>query len=56
MNQHTTPYLDDIVARLRRDIDLKVQVQHLKAKFCNNAETMQQVLDLTRMIGRKETT
>lgn len=40
MNQHTTPYLNDIVARLRCDIDLKVQVQHLKAKFCNNAETM----------------
>jgi len=40
MNQHTTPQLDDIVARLRADIDLKVEVQHLKAKFCNNAETM----------------
>lgn len=40
MNRHTTPHLDDIVARLRRDIDLKVEVQHLKAKFCNNAETM----------------
>ncbi len=40
MNQHNTPQLDNIVARLRNDIDLKVAVQHLKAKFCNNAETM----------------
>ena len=40
MNQHNTPQLDTIVARLRSDIDLKVGVQHLKAKFCNNAETM----------------
>jgi 5-methylthioribose kinase len=40
MNQHNTPQLDTIVARLRADIDLKVEVQHLKAKFCNNAETM----------------
>jgi len=40
MNRHTTPQLDNIVARLRGDIDLKVGVQHLKAKFCNNAETM----------------
>lgn len=40
MNRHTTPQLDGIVARLRMDIDLKVEVQHLKAAFCNNAETM----------------
>lgn len=40
MNQHNSPQLDDIVARLRADIDLKVEVQHLKAAFCNNAETM----------------
>lgn len=40
MNQHNTPQLDGIVARLRADIDLKVEVQHLKSKFCNNAETM----------------
>jgi 5-methylthioribose kinase len=39
-NHHTSPQLDDIVARLRNDIDLKVEVQHLKAAFCNNAETM----------------
>ncbi len=37
---HHTPLLDPIVARLRADIDLKVEAQHLKAKFCNNAETM----------------
>ncbi len=40
MNQHNTPQLDAIVARLRADTDLKVEAQHLKAKFCNNAETM----------------
>ena len=40
MNSHNAPQLDNIVARLRADIDLKVEVQHLKAKFCNNAETM----------------
>ncbi|MHA1128379.1 MAG: S-methyl-5-thioribose kinase [Alphaproteobacteria bacterium] len=38
-NNHT-PQLDDLVARLRADIDLKVEAQHMKAKFCNNAETM----------------
>lgn len=37
---HHTPQLDPIVARLRADIDLKVEAHHLKAKFCNNAETM----------------
>ncbi|VAW17352.1 5-methylthioribose kinase [hydrothermal vent metagenome] len=37
---HHTAGLDDIVTRLRADIDLKVEAQHLKAKFCNNAETM----------------
>ncbi len=37
---HHTPLLDGLVARLRADVDLKVEVQHLKAKFCNNAETM----------------
>jgi len=40
MNRHTTPQLDDIVAELRADIDLKVEVQHLKSAFCTNAETM----------------
>ncbi len=37
---HHTPQLDPVVARLRADIDLKVEAHHLKAKFCNNAETM----------------
>ncbi len=40
MNNHTSPQLDRIVARLRNDVDLKVEVQHLKMTFCNNAETM----------------
>jgi len=40
MNRHTSPQLDGIVARLRADVDLKVEAQHLKAAFCNNAETM----------------
>ncbi len=37
---HHTPGLESIVARLRADIDLKVEAHHLKAKFANNAETM----------------
>jgi len=37
---HHTPGLDEVVARLRADVDLKVEAQHLKAKFANNAETM----------------
>ena len=37
---HHTPQLDQLVAELRADIDLKVEAQHLKSKFCNNAETM----------------
>ncbi len=40
LNHHTTPQLDNIVARLRADVDLKVEVQHLKSKFCTNGETM----------------
>lgn len=40
MNHHTSPQLDGIAARLRADIDLKVSAQHLKAKFCTNAEAM----------------
>jgi len=39
-NHHTSPYLDEIVAKLRADIDLKVEVQHMKVKFCNSSETM----------------
>ena len=37
---HHTAGLDQIVARLRADIDLKVGAQDMKAKFANNAETM----------------
>ncbi|NRB19776.1 MAG: S-methyl-5-thioribose kinase [Rhodobacteraceae bacterium] len=37
---HHTPQLDALVAILRSDVDLKVEAHHLKAKFCNNAETM----------------
>ncbi len=39
LNHHTSG-LDDIVARLRADIDLKVAAQDMKSKFVNNAETM----------------
>ncbi len=37
---HHTPGLDDLVKRMRADIDLKVAAQDMKAKFANNAETM----------------
>lgn len=37
---HHTPQLDALVADLRADVDLKVEAQHMKSKFCNNAETM----------------
>ena len=37
---HHTPQLDALVAELRADVDLKVEAQHMKSKFCNNAETM----------------
>ena len=37
---HHTPQLDSLVAELRADVDLKVEAQHMKSKFCNNAETM----------------
>lgn len=40
MNRHTAPQLDPIVAQLRQDVDLKVEVQHLKSAFCSNAETL----------------
>jgi 5-methylthioribose kinase len=39
LNNHTAG-LDDIVARLRADIDLKVAAQDMKSRFVNNAETM----------------
>ena len=37
---HHTPQLNELVAELRADVDLKVEAQHMKSKFCNNAETM----------------
>ncbi|MEP3274925.1 MAG: S-methyl-5-thioribose kinase [Stappiaceae bacterium] len=40
MNSHTTPQLDPLVSRLRADMSLKVEVQHLKRAFCCNAETL----------------
>lgn len=40
MNRHTTPQLDLLVARLRADMSLKVEVQHMKRIFCSNAETL----------------
>lgn len=40
LNRHTSPQLDGYVAELRADQDLKVQVQHLKAGFAGNAQTL----------------
>ena len=40
MNRHTTPQLDGIVAELRSDIALKVEVQHMKRAFTSRGETM----------------
>jgi 5-methylthioribose kinase len=40
LNHHTSPQLDNIVSQIRNDIDLKVEAQHLKSKFCTNSETM----------------
>ena len=39
MNRHT-PGLEEIVARLRADLSLKVAAQHLKMAFTSRAETM----------------
>jgi 5-methylthioribose kinase len=39
MNAHN-PHLDRIVARLRADVDLKTQAQHMLSKFASNAETL----------------
>ena len=38
--EEIAPQLDSQVARLRADIDLKVEAQHLKAAFCAHAETL----------------
>ncbi|WP_246748691.1 S-methyl-5-thioribose kinase [Rhizobium setariae] len=40
LNRHTSPQLDDLVAELRRDRDLKVEAQRLKHLFSANAETL----------------
>ncbi len=40
MNRHTSPQLDDLVAKLRADRDLKVEAQRLKHLFAANAETL----------------
>jgi 5-methylthioribose kinase len=40
MNRHTAPQLDDIAAKFRKDIELKLAVQELKNKFMNNAEAL----------------
>lgn len=40
MNRHTSPQLDDTVAALRADRDLKVAAQQLKMAFTAKAETM----------------
>jgi 5-methylthioribose kinase len=39
MNRHTTPQLDGIVADLRRDEALKVEVQHMKRAFTSRSST-----------------
>lgn len=40
MNRHTSPQLDELVAQLRADRDLKVEAQHLKRLFTSAAETL----------------
>ncbi len=40
LNRHTTPQLDDIVAQLRSDRDLKVAAQRLKHIFAATPETL----------------
>lgn len=40
MNKYTTPQLDGIVAELRRDQMLKIEVQHMKRAFSAKAETL----------------
>jgi 5-methylthioribose kinase len=40
MNRHTTPQLDAVVAQLRADQALKVEVQHMKRAFTSRGETM----------------
>ena len=40
MNRHTAPQLDPVVADLRGDEALKIEVQHLKRAFSARAETL----------------
>jgi 5-methylthioribose kinase len=40
LNRRTSPQLDALTARLRADIDLKVEAQHLKWAFSAQAETL----------------
>lgn len=40
MNHYTTPQLDNIVAELRNDQMLKIEVQHMKRAFSAKAETL----------------
>lgn len=40
LNRHTTPQLDELVASLRADRDLKVEAQRLKHLFAAKAETL----------------
>ncbi|GGB07054.1 methylthioribose kinase [Brucella endophytica] len=40
LNRHTSPHLDELVAKLRADRDLKVEAQRLKHLFASNAETL----------------
>ena len=40
LNRHTSPQLDALVARLRADVDLKVEAQHLKWAFSAQTEAL----------------
>jgi len=40
MNRHTSPQLDEVVAELRSDRDLRVEAQRMKHLFAANAETL----------------
>jgi 5-methylthioribose kinase len=40
LNRHTSPQLDALTTRLRGDVDLKVEAQHLKWAFSAQAETL----------------
>lgn len=40
LNRHTSPHLDELVAQLRADRDLKVEAQNLKHAFAAKAQTL----------------